>query len=49
VEYWVAQVRPGTVLFEIEGVSKDLAKQAFRLASAKLPVSTTVEEKTVMG
>jgi large subunit ribosomal protein L16 len=39
-EEWVAVVRPGKVLFEIEGVKEDLAKEAFRLASSKLPIST---------
>ena len=37
VEYWVALVQPGRVLFEIEGVSEELARDAFKLASAKLP------------
>ncbi len=40
VEYWVARVLPGKVLFEIEGMSEDIAREAFRLASAKLSVST---------
>lgn len=40
-EYWVALVQPGRMLFEIEGVSENLAREAFRLASAKLPVSTS--------
>ncbi len=40
-EYWVAQVKPGHVLYEIEGVSEELAREAFRLAGAKLSVSTT--------
>ena len=48
VEYWVAQVQPGRVLFEIEGVSEELARDAFTLAAAKLPVSTTFVERTVM-
>ena len=39
-EYWVALVQPGKMLFEIEGVSEDLAREAFRLAGAKLPVAT---------
>jgi large subunit ribosomal protein L16 len=42
VEYWVAVIKPGRVLFEITGVSEDQAKKAFRLASAKLPVATRV-------
>ena len=40
VEYWVARVLPGKVLFEIEGMSEEIAREAFRLASAKLSVST---------
>jgi large subunit ribosomal protein L16 len=40
VEYWVAVVRPGKVLFEISGVPEQLAREAFRLASAKLPLPT---------
>ncbi len=40
-EYWVALVQPGRMLFEIEGVEEELAREAFRLASAKLPVSTS--------
>ncbi len=39
-EYWVAVVRPGRVLYEISGVTESLAKEAFRLASHKLPLST---------
>ena len=39
-EEWVAPVRPGRILFEIDGVSQELAKEAFRLASQKLPVKT---------
>ena len=39
-EYWVAVVRPGRILFELEGVSPDLAKEAMRLASHKLPIKT---------
>jgi large subunit ribosomal protein L16 len=49
VEYWVAQVRPGTILFELEGVSIEIAKEAFRLASAKLPISTTFVQKEILG
>jgi large subunit ribosomal protein L16 len=48
VEYWVAQIQPGKVLFEMEGVSEQLASEAFALASAKLPVSTTIVKRTVM-
>ncbi|MDX1387753.1 MAG: 50S ribosomal protein L16 [Acidobacteriota bacterium] len=39
-EYWVAVVRPGRVMFELEGVDVDLAKRAMQLAAAKLPVKT---------
>jgi len=48
VEYWVAQIQPGKVLFEMEGVSEQLAGEAFALAAAKLPVSTTIVRRTVM-
>lgn len=48
VEYWIAEVRPGKMLYEIQGVSEDLAKEAFRLASAKLPIKTTFAQRTVM-
>lgn len=48
VEYWVAQIQPGKVLFEMEGVSKELAKEAFDLAKAKLPFKVTFEERKVM-
>lgn len=40
-EYWVAVIKPGHVLYEMEGVTEELAREAFRLASAKLSVSTT--------
>jgi len=40
VEYWVAQIQPGRMLYEMEGVGEDVAREAFRLAAAKLPVST---------
>ena len=40
VEYWVAVVKPGRVMFEIEGVSEDTAKEALRLAAHKLPIKT---------
>ena len=48
VEYWVAQIQPGRMLYEIEGVSEDVAREAFRLASAKLPVGTSFVSRTVM-
>ena len=40
VEYWVAVVKPGKIMFEIGGVSYDIAKEALRLAAQKLPVTT---------
>ncbi len=40
VEYWVAKVKPGRIMFEIDGVSAEIAREAFRLAAAKLPVKT---------
>lgn len=48
VEYYVAQIQPGKVLFEMSGVPDDLATEAFNLAAAKLPVSTTIVKRTVM-
>jgi large subunit ribosomal protein L16 len=48
VEDWVCQIRPGRVLFEIEGVSEELAREAFTLAASKLPIPTTFVERTVM-
>lgn len=41
VEFYVALVQPGTVLYEMEGVTEEIAREAFRLAASKLPVSTT--------
>lgn len=48
VEYWVALVQPGLVLYEIQGVAEDLARQAFQLAAAKLPVQTTFVRRQVL-
>jgi large subunit ribosomal protein L16 len=48
VEYWVAQIQPGKVLYEVEGVSEELAREAFSLAAAKLPVATTFVKRQVM-
>ena len=42
VEYWVAQIQPGRMLYEIAGVTEAIAREAFALAAAKLPLSTTV-------
>lgn len=48
VEYWVAKVQPGRVLYEMEGVPEEAAREAFRLAAAKLPVKTVFVNRTVM-
>ncbi|MEE8351208.1 MAG: 50S ribosomal protein L16 [Rhodospirillales bacterium] len=40
VEYWVARVKPGRILFEVDGVTPEVAKRAFELAAAKLPLKT---------
>ncbi|MGH8398640.1 MAG: large ribosomal subunit protein uL16, partial [Gammaproteobacteria bacterium] len=48
VEYWVAKVQPGTILYEMEGVTEDIAREAFRLASAKISVTTTFVSRQVM-
>ena len=44
-EYWVAVIRPGRVLFEMSGVSEELAREALKLAAFKLPLQTTVVKK----
>jgi large subunit ribosomal protein L16 len=48
VEYWVAQIQPGRMLYEMEGVPEELAREAFELAAAKLPVKTTFVVRTVL-
>lgn len=48
VEYWVAPVQPGRVMYEIQGVSEDQAREAFRLAAAKLAVKTTFVKRSVL-
>lgn len=48
VEYWVALIQPGRMLYEIEGVSEESAREAFKLAAAKLPFKTTFAKRTVM-
>ncbi|GGP68186.1 MULTISPECIES: 50S ribosomal protein L16 [Shewanella] len=48
VEYWVCQIQPGKVLYEMNGVPEALAREAFALAAAKLPLKTTFVTKTVM-
>lgn len=48
VEYWVCKIQPGRVLYEIEGVTEEIAREAFKLAAAKLPVQTSFVTRTVM-
>ena len=48
VEYWIAQIKPGKVLYEMEGVSEEVARDAFRLAAAKLPFPTTFVKRVIM-
>lgn len=44
-EYWVATVRPGTIMFELDGVPKSVAQEALRLAAQKLPIRTKFTER----
>ncbi len=46
VEYWVAEIRPGKMLYEMEGVSEDIAREAFTLAAAKLPIKPSFVTRT---
>ncbi|MBB5020509.1 large subunit ribosomal protein L16 [Chitinivorax tropicus] len=46
-EYWVAEIQPGKVLYEMDGVSVELAREAFRLAAAKLPFATVFVQRQV--
>ncbi len=48
VEYWICQIQPGRVLYEMEGVPEELARAAFALAATKLPMKTTFVTRTVM-
>lgn len=48
VEYWVAKIQPGKMLYEMEGVSEEIAREAFRLAAAKLPIKTAFVARQVM-
>ena len=48
VEYWVCQVQPGRVLYEMEGVTEVVAREAFTLAAAKLPFKTAFVKRSVM-
>ncbi len=48
-EYWVAEIQPGKVLYEMDGVNEVTAKEAFRLAAAKLPIATTFVHRQAGG
>ena len=48
VEYWVAQIQPGRMLYEMEGVDETVAREGFRLAASKLPIATTFVTRTVV-
>lgn len=48
VEYWVAKIQPGRMLYEMEGVDEPVAREAFRLAAAKLPIRTAFVSRSVM-
>ena len=48
VEYWLALIQPGRVIYEMEGVNEQLAREAFALAAAKLPIATTFVKRSVM-
>ena len=48
VEYWVAKIQPGKMLYEMEGVPESLAREAFKLAAAKLPIQTVFVTRTLM-
>ena len=49
VEFYVAEIQPGKMLYEMDGVSEDLAREAFRLAAAKLPLSTIFASRHIGG
>ena len=46
-EFWVAEIQPGKVLYEMDGVQEDVAREAFRLAAAKLPLRTVFVQRHV--
>ena len=48
-EYWVAEIQPGKVLYEMDGVDEALAREAFRLAAAKLPIETVFVTRLIGG
>jgi len=47
IEYWVAEIQPGKVLYEMDGVQEDVAREAFRLAAAKLPLRTVFVQRSL--
>ncbi|WWO97780.1 MAG: 50S ribosomal protein L16 [Candidatus Dasytiphilus stammeri] len=49
VEYWVAVIQPGKIIYEMDGVNEDLAREAFKLASAKLPLKTIFINKLLIS
>jgi large subunit ribosomal protein L16 len=48
VEFWVSRIQPGKMLYEMEGVTEEIAREAFKLAAAKLPIKTAFVTRTVM-
>ena len=48
-EFWVAVIKPGRVMFEIEGISRELAREAFELGASKLPIRTRFVERHALG
>ena len=48
-EFWVAVIKPGRILFEVEGVSEEMAKEAFRLAGHKLPIKAKMVKRRELG
>ncbi|CAL4326569.1 50S ribosomal protein L16 [Buchnera aphidicola] len=48
VEYWVALIQPGKILYELDGVTEEESREAFKLAASKLPIKTTFVNKMVM-
>tara|TARA_B100000902_G_C26749617_1_gene640245 strand:- start:266 stop:622 length:357 start_codon:yes stop_codon:yes gene_type:complete len=48
LDYWIANIKPGRILFEIEGVDRSMAEEAFRNASHKLPIKTKLVERRIL-
>ena len=48
-EFWVASIRPGRIMFELEGISRDAAKSAMRLGASKLPIRVRFVERVELG